>query len=164
MSEEASALMKRLTSEFRRWWWAATLTISSFFGLGVMLVFGEPTDLSTFGNFALAFFIGVMSGIGLQRSFRWMTIWYRTELALEQPRGVSVRVGGVACLILAGLVFVVGFGLVATFEQSHTGLLWEIVSSELFISAFVFSGLGLVAVGIRLYKGRWLGKGFWSAG
>ena len=154
----------RPTPDFRSWWWVVTLTISFLCGLAVTVAVEESLkpDRPTPVTVILAIFAGLMSGIGLQRSFRWLTDLYRRELAPEQSRGVLVSAGGVACLILGGVVFVVGVGMLFSFQESHSSFWWDLASGEIGSALIVFSSLGLIAVGIRLFKGKWPGKGYWS--
>jgi hypothetical protein len=87
------------------------------------------------------FGLGVLLALGDRRTARPLK---KNAMAKPPPRGVLGRACGVACLILSGLVFVVGSGMVATFEEGQTGFLWELVSGELFILAIVFSALGVM--------------------
>lgn len=150
--------------DLRWWWWAATLPLSSLFGLEVTFAVTEavPSDWLDAVAFSFPILAGVMSGVGLQHSFHLMTNWWRADrkalmrqLVPQPPRSVLIRVGGAACMILGGLLFMVGIGIVHFFQESHPGFFWELVSGELGGPVLVLPGVGLIAVGIRLFKGTW---------
>lgn len=155
----------------RWWWWAATVPISSLFGLEVLLFVGEavPSDWPTLVHISFPTLAGLTSWIGLQRSFRWIRDWFlanRTrlweKLVPDPPRSVLIRVGGVACIILGGLVIIVAGWVLYRLREGAPPFLVGLLFSEGTTYAAGFIALGLIAVGTRLFKGTWPGKDYWQ--